>query len=69
VHRDPVEPGGRRAGLRAEAPLARECGGERLGGQVGGELGVAGAASEESQQLLGVTAVEQLEVGRGAARH
>ena len=58
---DAVEPADRRASLGIEPPAAVEGGGERLGGQVGGDLGVAAAAPEVRRQRTHVAAVEERE--------
>jgi hypothetical protein len=47
--------------LGVEVPAAVEGGGERLGGQVGGDLGVTAAAPEAGRQRAHVTAVEERE--------
>jgi hypothetical protein len=58
---DPVQPGYGRAapGVEAMKPVERGC--ERLGAQVGRQLGVAGAAHEVAEQRPDVAPVEDRE--------
>jgi len=67
---DAVQPRRRGAAVGGEAVAALERGGERLGRQVGGRLGVARAAVEERDDAVHVAAVEPGEgrriVRRGA---
>jgi hypothetical protein len=56
--RNAVEPGDRRPALGPEAVGAGERRRERLGAQVGGQLGVTRAAHEVAQQRRDVAAVE-----------
>ena len=55
---DAVEPADRRPALGIEAPAAVERRGERLGGEVGGDLGVTAAPPEVRRQRPHVAAVE-----------
>ena len=68
VRRDPVQPRRRGARLRAVAPAPGQRGRERLRAQVGRQLGVAGAAGEEAQHRVDVTAVERARTTRRRAR-
>jgi hypothetical protein len=43
---------------QGQSAHAQQRGRERLGGQIGGKLGVAGAAHEKRNQVLDVTAIE-----------
>ena len=58
---DPVQPRHRRPALGPVAVRAVQRRGERLRGQVGGELRVARAAREVREQRLDVAAVEDRE--------
>lgn len=68
VARDAEQPGDGGLPTRAEAMRARECGGERLGGEIGGDLGVSGSCKEVAQHAVLVTAVEGPERGGLPAR-
>jgi hypothetical protein len=58
VQRDPEQPRVRASVARTEAPAAEQGGGEDLGRQVGGQLGVAGAAVQVRQHPVDVPAIE-----------
>ena len=60
---DPVQPGERGRAGRHVALLRDDRGGERLGGEVGRHLRVAGAALEVAEQRPGVAVVEHPEIG------
>ena len=55
---DPEQPRRGRTARGIEAPHAHERGGERLRGEIGGQLRLAGAPHEEPQQQSLVAAVE-----------
>jgi hypothetical protein len=63
VARDPEQPRQRRLAPGAEAPGADQGGGERLGRQIGGQLGVARAVAQEREDRALVAAVEDRERG------
>jgi hypothetical protein len=65
---DAVQPADRRPAIWIEALAAVERSGERLGGEIGGQLGVLGAPPEIGRQHPCVTAVEQRERLRLVAR-
>jgi hypothetical protein len=62
VLRDPEEPRDGRGGGPAETPARDQRRRERLGGEVGGDLGIADAACEVAQEHVDVAVVELAEV-------
>jgi hypothetical protein len=68
VRRDPVQPCQRRPLIWPVAVGRQQSGGEHLGGEVGGQLRVAGPAKEEAQHRREVALVERHEGLRVTAR-